>query len=327
MKKLDDPSTGVVDAGFDLTSGLHAAQAIAVPNDCEFDGAVTALINALGRARWCERAPHRDPEDLDNLSSIDPTDFAAEWPWVAERFRYFYERPYELVESAAQDIEDSLGELRASNMGALLDVKDSMGGWAGDAKDAFTSRFLNRLLMPGLSEQQRLLGELQAAMWAYDVVLRKARANGYQLALETKSVLDSLTETSPNDAKVALGVLSFVVGTVTAFVTGGTTGGVILGLLGTGIAGASTGIDASTTITGDTTAEVMNTLLTALDTLTNEMNTAEQVIADAVSETQAAVEADLRATPSRLMPCEPENDVPDLTDGEVPPKGQFRPVT
>lgn len=315
-----------MDAAFSLTRGAKAARDITTPTDCELDDAVADLIDALGRARWCERAPNRDPSDLDHMSSINPADFASEWPWIKDRFHYFAESSIPAVETAADDVEAALNELRASNMGALLDAKDSTAGWAGDAKDAFTNGFLNRLILPGIAEQQRLLGELQAALWAYDIVLRQARLNARNLAVESAKVLDSLSETSPSDAKVALGIVAVVVGTMTSF--GAAAGGEIaLGLLNTGLAGASTAIDAGTSVTGDTTDEVMATVLAALDALTEEMNAAEQFIADAVSGTQEAVEVDLRRPTPILMPGEPKDTVPALTSGEIPCKAQFRPFT
>jgi len=319
-----DPATSptVVDSGYDLSNGTAAARAIKLIEDCELTDAVADLIDALGRARWCERGDHRDPEDLDNLGGIDPSDFAVEWPWVGERFRYFYERSIGAVETAANDIEASLDALRASNMGALISVQTEIVGWAGRAKDAFSIDFLSPLATTAVAEQQRLLAELQAGMWAYDVVLRQARLNAFNLAGETTKVLDSLAETSPNDAKIALGILAAVVGVAAAFESGGSA--LALGLISTGISAATTGIDAATTVTGDTTAEVMASLLAALDILTNEMNAAEQAVATAMTLTQEVVEADLRKSDSTLLPSETVDPVRDLTAGEVPSKGHFR---
>ncbi|GIG67197.1 hypothetical protein [Phytomonospora endophytica] len=326
MRETDTTtSSTVVDAGYDLTRGTAAARAIELIDDCAFTDAIADLIDALGRARWCERAPHRDPEDLDNLSSINPADFAAEWPWVEERFRYFRERPIAEVEAAADDIEAALNALRANSMSSLLSVQSEITGWSGKAKDAFSIDFVGPLAGTAIAEQQRLLAELQAGMWAYDVVLRQARLNAYHLAVETTKVLDSLAETSPNDAKIALGILAVVVGVVTAFESGGSA--LALGLISTGISAASTGVDAATTVTGDTTGEVMASLLSALDILTDEMNAAEQAIATAMTATQEAVEADLRKSESTLLPCEPDDSVVDLTSGGIPPKDHFRPKT
>lgn len=326
LPRLDAGPSLISDAAFSLTRGAQAAQAIDAPNVCDFTDAVADLINALGRARWCERSPHRDPEDLDHLSGIDPADFAAEWPWITERFGYFHERPFEEAESAANAVEASLAELRSSNMGALRSVDTSLGGWSGKARDAFTVDFANPLAQTVIAEQQRLLGELQAAMWAYDAVLRQGRLNGYNLAVETTKVLRSLTETSPNDAKVALGILAVVVSVITTFEAGGSGAAIALGLLGAGVSGASTGIDGAS-ISGSTTADVMASLATALDDLTAEMNAAEQAIATAISATQEAVEWDLSHPESKLLPTVPDGPERDLTAGEVPTKREFHPRT
>ena len=326
MKTMEDPDDGVVvkNAAFDLTRGAEQARNTATWNDCDMEAAVEALIDMLGRARWCERAPHRDPEDLDNLGSINPADFAAEWPWVRERFRYFYERSYEQVESAADQIEAAIDALRSHNMSYLSQVADFTIEWSGDARDAFVLEFIGPLAGTAISEQQRLLAELQAALWAYDALLRRARVNAYDLADKTTDVLASLTETSPDEAKVQISILAVVVSVLTVIETGGTSSAIALGLMSSALNTATTGVDAHAIISGDTTSDVMNSLKEALDNLTIEMNASEQAIADALSKTQTYVEADLRNThQSNLVPFERDSRCPDITEGEFPSKEDF----
>lgn len=327
MKNLEPTTTGTRDAGFDLSRGSQGAKAIVVPNDCDYNAAVASLIDMIGRARWCERGDHRDPEDLDNLPGINPTDFAAEWPWVAERFRYFSERSIPEVEAAADDIEAATRELRGSQMGALDSVQSEIIDWSGKAKDAFEDGFVVPLASKGIAEQQRVLGELQAAMWAYDVVLRQARANAYELAKKSTEVVEAAVETDSSEAKIGLGILAVVIGVIGTVVSGGTGDLITLGLMNAGLSAVSTGIDAIATVGGDTVGEVMDSLLAALDQLTVEMNGAEQAIADNLTATLEAIEGDLRSDKSTLLPAAPENDVPDLTHGEMPSKDTFHQKT
>ncbi|GLZ77134.1 hypothetical protein Afil01_19410 [Actinorhabdospora filicis] len=329
MRQEAETPTPIREAAYSLSSGLHKVLSIAAPSDGEMESALAGLIAAAGTARLSEMFDEdyelEDAETFASVAGSDLTSLVLEWwSWIPSTFRYFYERDYTLTEAAMEQLTSAVDELKSSRMAALLSVGSAVDDWHGDARDAFRDSWLGPLEYSGIGAQQSLLLELHAAMLAYDAILRQARIDAREIAVEAVKVLDSLTESNPDEAKVLLGIAGVAVAVVTAVQTGGTSIGITLGLLGAGLAASTTAIDA-VNLSGDTSDDVMASVKAAFDALKNEMLAQERAIAEALARTQEEVDGDLRRGGGNLLPTEVyKPGTVDLTTGAVPPSDQFQ---
>lgn len=191
-----------------------------------------------------------------------------------------------------------------------------------------------------------MLDELAVGMFAYAAMLKQARVAAKTTATEVINVLDTLGESDPAEAALAIQIGIAVMGVVVAVaafaaapVTGGTSVALGAGLILAGLDGGAAvvqGVQLSEQekppLSGGTVDEVMGKLRTALRLLKEDMDTIEQNIANLVSQSSAKVNEWLTSTDPQekatLLPNEPDDDdVTNVTGGEIPGQDEFRPRT
>jgi hypothetical protein len=276
--------------------------------------------------------------------SVDPT----QYQWVVEAYVYFYERwpSYPLVmgqecEQAKSAIQEEGGQMAALTTAANI----AWNGWGGDAQRNFTQFFMDPF-ENAVTSQQTVLDELAVGMYAYAAMLKQARVAAKTTATEVINVLDSLGDSNPAEAALAIqigiavaGVVAAVAAFAAAPVTGGTSVVLGAGLLLAGLDGAAAvvqGVQLSEQekppLSGGTVDEVMGKLRTALETIKHDMDTIEQNIANLMSQSSDKVNEWLTSTDPQeratILPNEPDEDgVTDVTGGEIPGPDEFRPRT
>ncbi|MEV0649459.1 hypothetical protein AB0I28_29800 [Phytomonospora sp. NPDC050363] len=254
----------------------------------------------------------------------------ADFDWIGEKFQYFYERWPAFAGGIASSLQEAKQSLLSGRMTPINNVADVTDAWAGEAQHDFKSYFLNPMLTQAVSNQQLMFDELTVAMQAYESILRQCRHDAVAIARETIKVLDSITDKTPEDVQVTLGVLGVAVGVVATVASGGTATGLTLGLIGSGISAVSTGVSAAQNINGDTVESVMSQLRTTLDDLKEAMDNEEQAIADGLAETETKLQGWLSSsdplTVGTILANEPNDDgTTDISDGHVPPESEFGP--
>ena len=315
--------------------------AITYYTDAEIEAVLRDLVKAAEEARKNE-GPDPGSEYAHSprefINSVDGT-----YDWIPERFEKFYERWASFPRGMAMNLDDAKEPLKSGPMADLNLVDTAVARWAGDTRDAFYENVLSPF--PGaVTNHQGLIVELQAGLYAYEAVIRSMRAAARKIAKETITVLDSshagFFGSSDEEAKFALSVIAAAAGIIGTAVTGGGSLGITFAIVG-GAAGVSTaGIDWAHAkdektehhIHGGTVADILESMQTALNKLWDDVEAAERGIAALYEATLETVNGHLNSSSSRnkrtLLPHEPDDDVPDLTDGDDisidPEDGDFR---
>jgi hypothetical protein len=263
----------------------------------------------------------RDPREPDE----------SQYQWIIEKFEYFHERWPAFPRTMAEQCQTAQTAIMSGEMSPYEGVGMTVSNdWAGLARDDFLRFFLNPF-GNAVTNQQLLLTELSAAMYAYEAVLRQGRLDARHIADETVNVLDSIGAYSGGDAKTILRVIGIGLAVVSTLATAGSTTALTFGLIGAGLQTAQLGVDiAEKDIAGETVDEVLRQLEQRLEDLRTAMDAVEDTIADAVAKTADSVEGLLasrdplqRAT---ILPNEPNDDgITDITGGEVPHPDEFHP--
>lgn len=265
-----------------------------------------------------------------------PTDIpehatGAEWAWVPEKMRYFYERSFHEPTNAAEEIGTARTELGSGALGSLFSVQTATDRWAGRSHDEFVGNFLNPMLANGVSNQQGVITELAIAMHAYGAILRQARCDAYDIAVAAINSLDAIGEKSSSDFKTTLNVVGLALSVVTALATGGSGLGISLGILGATVSGIGTGIDVADQIgNSSTVAEIMDSLAAMFESLRAAMDNQERGIAATLDVSQEAAHRSVLSGDilgAALLPTEPQDLSPDISEGEMPTSDDFHPRT
>jgi hypothetical protein len=274
--------------------------------------------------------------------NVDP----AQYQWVVDAYVYFYERWPSFPLAMAQECEDAKAAIQEGQMSALTTAANiTWTGWGGDAQRNFTQFFMDPF-ENAVGNQQTVLDELAVGMYAYAAMLKQARLAAKTTATEVINVLDSVGETNPAEAALAIQIGIAVVGVVVAVaafaaapVTAGTSVALGAGLILAGLDGGAAvvqGVQLSgqekPPLSGGTVDEVMGKLRTALTALKHDMDTIEQNIANLVTQSSDKVNDWLTSTEPQekasLLPNEPDDDeVTNVTGGQVPAPDEFRPRT
>ncbi|MGH8793407.1 MAG: hypothetical protein ACRDXX_12270 [Stackebrandtia sp.] len=178
-----------------------------------------------------------------------------------------------------------------------LDSKDALSDWQGDAETAFTDEYVE----PWdeiVSNQANLVKAVKGALEANASVYIAARKDAYGIAAST---LDALTGIDPDAGQaekdkaglsLALAVAAAVTVTVVTAGTGATVGLTILGGA-FGVAGSAAGnlptLTSDASIPGNSVAEVLGSLGTAVSQLEDKIGDEERRIADSCRETAGTV--------------------------------------
>jgi hypothetical protein len=273
---------------------------------------------------------------------VDPT----QYEWVVDEYVYFYERWPSYPLAMAQECEQAKEAIKNESMAALNSAAQiAWTGWGGDAQRNFTQFFMDPF-QNAVTNQQTVLDELAVGMYAYAAMLKQARVAAKTTATEVINVLDSVGDSNPAEAALAIqigvavaGVVAAVAAFAAAPVTGGTSVVLGAGLLLAGLDGAAAvvqGVQLSEQekppLSGGTVDEVMSKLRTALEAIKHDMDTIEQNIANLMTESSDKVNEWLTSTDpqekANILPNEPDDDgVTDVTGGAVPGPDVFRPRT
>jgi|GEM_PF-5746075 len=326
-------------------SGDHEEKvdAITYYNDSEIESVLRELVKAAEKARKDE-GPGDDWETGNGQSIRDWVDSVdGTYDWIPERFERFYERWAAFPRGMAMNLDDAKEPLKSGPMSDLNPVDTAVARWAGDSQEAFYENFLSPF--PGaVTNHQGLIVELQAGLYAYEAVVRSMRAAARQIAKETINVLEGMNSgffgSSDEEAKFGLAVVAAAAGVIGAAVTGGGSLGITFAIIAGGGSVATYGIDwANATddetphhIQGGTVADILESMQTALNTLWDDVEKAERGIAALFEATLDEVNGHLTSSSSinkrTLLPHEPDDKVPDLTDGDDisidPEDGDFR---
>lgn len=326
-------------------SGDHAEKvdAITYYNDSEIEASIQALVKAAEQARKDEGPG--DEWEYGNGESIkdwiDNVD--GSYDWIPERFERFYERWAAFPRGMAMNLDDAKEPLKSGPMADLNPVDTAVARWTGDAQTAFYENFLSPF--PGaVTNHQGLLVELQAGLYAYEAVVRSMRAAAKKIADETTKVLEGMNSgffgSSDEEAKFALAVVAAAAGVIGAAVTGGGSLGITFAIIAGGGSVATYGIDWANAsdektdhdISGGTVADILESMQTALNKVWEDVEKTEKGIAALLEATLDEVNGHLESSSTRnkrtLLPHEPDDSVPDLTDGDDisidPEDGDFR---
>lgn len=263
----------------------------------------------------------RDPREPDE----------SRYEWVVSQFEYFHQRWPAFPRTMAEHCETARTAISSGEMTGYNSVAITVGSdWAGQARDDFMDYFLAPY-GNAVTNQQLLLTELSAAMYAYEAVLRQGRLDARHLANRTVDVLDSINTYSGGDASTVLQVIGIGLAVTSTLVTGGGTAAITFGLLGAGLSAAQLGADlAEKDISGETADDVVQQLVQRLADLRTAMDAEEDEIADAVTTTADSVEDLLGSSDplelATILPNEPNDDgITNITAGDVPGHDQFRP--
>jgi hypothetical protein len=263
----------------------------------------------------------RDPREPDE----------SRYEWVVSQFEYFHERWPSYPRVMAEHCETARSAITSGEMTGFNSVAITVGSdWAGRARDDFVDYFLAPY-GNAVTNQQLLLTELSAAMYAYEAVLRQGRLDARHLANEAVNVLESINTYSGGDALTILRVIGIGVAVTSTLVTAGTTAALTFGLLTAGLTASQLGVElARKEISGETADEVVQQLVQRLADLRTAMDAEEDEIAEAVAVTADSVEALLGSSDplelATLLPNEPNDDgITNITGGDVPGPDEFRP--
>jgi hypothetical protein len=348
-----------VDAGY-LVGRAQAVDAIEVIPHQEIEAAARAVVRAAAEARTREFVQDSiltDPETGEMAQRHWPTDQfyipigggryqntttqevldynpgehadESQFEWIVSSFDYFHERWPAYPRTMAEECESARAAIMSGELTAYVGVTQTVNNdWAGLARDDFVRFFLNPF-GNAVSNQQLLLTELSAAMYAYEAILRQARLDAKSLADQTVNVLDSINTYSGGDASTILGVIGIGVAVVTTLATAGTTTALTLGLIGSGIQAARLAVDKTKDISGETADDVLMQLDQRLADLRVAMDGEEDAIADAVAKTADGVETLLASSDplelATILPNEPNDAIPNVTSGQPPGNEQFHP--
>jgi hypothetical protein len=268
---------------------------------------------------------------VDDPRNVDP----AQYQWVIEKFKYFHQRWPTFAGTLAYHSDEAKAAITSGRMAPIETVGDIVAtGWGGQSRDNFKEFFLDPF-GNAVTNQQQVLDELGCSMYAYEALLQEGQIDAKKTADETIKILDGLSESSPPDAETVIKVVAVVAGVVGVIASGGS--GLIIGA---GLVGAGTGAaeliakdvseqEKNRKLNGGTVDEVLEKMKGALDELKQDMETVEQNLAEAVGEVSTAVNGYLNNANAldvaTILPNEPDNDVPDVTDGEVLGGDDFRP--
>jgi hypothetical protein len=350
-----------VDAGY-LVGRAEAVDAIDIIPHQEIEAAARAVVRAAAEARTREFVQDSiltDPETgemaqrhwptdqfyipigggrYQNTTTLETLDYnpgehadESQFEWIVSSFDYFHERWPAYPRTMAEECESARAAIMSGELTGYVGVTDTVSGdWAGLARDDFVRFFLNPF-GNAVSNQQLLMTELSAAMYAYEAILRQARLDAKHLADQTVSVLDSINTYSGADAGTILSVIGIGLAVVTTLATGGTTTGITLGLIGAGLQTAQLAVDVEKEkdISGETALDVVMQLDQRLSDLRVAMDGEEDAIADAVAKTADGVEALLASSDplelATILPNEPNDAIPNVTSGQPPGHDQFHP--
>jgi hypothetical protein len=254
------------------------------------------------------------------------------YEWVVSQFEYFHERWPSYPRAMAQHGETARTAITSGEMTGYNSVAITVGSdWAGQARDDFMDYFLAPY-GNAVTNQQLLLTELSAAMYAYEAVLKQARLDARHLADETVNVLESINTYSGGDASTILRVVGIGLAVTSTLVTAGSTAALTFGLLGAGLQATQLGVDIAkqADISGETADDVVQQLVQRLSDLRAAMDAEEDQIAEAVATTADSVEALLGSSDplelATILPNEPNDDgITNITAGDVPGHDEFRP--
>lgn len=319
---------------------VSQVDAIESPNDSEIEEAVRRLVEAAEEARKNEGPGVDGQQEGQSLSSwVDSVDGA--YDWIPERFEKFYDRWPAFTRGMAMNLDDAKEPLKSGPMSDLNPVDTAVARWSGDSQRAFYENFLSPF--PGaVTNHQALFAELQAGLYAYEAVVRSMRAAAKQIAEETIKVLDGMNSgffgSSDEEVKFGLAVVAAAAGVIAAAGTGGVAIG--LAIVAGGGSVATYGIDWANAedettkhhIHGGTVQDILESMQTALNTLWDDVQKAERGIAALFEASLDEVNGHLTSSSSRnkrtLLPHEPDDGVPNLTDGDdisiAPQDDEFR---
>ncbi|HEY8471530.1 MAG TPA: hypothetical protein VIL37_02715 [Natronosporangium sp.] len=286
----------------------------------------------MGNNRWVN---NNTGEDVDDPRNIDP----AQYQWIIDDFKYFHERWDSYPMAMAMECEAAKAAIQEGEMSALLTADQiAWNGWGGDAQRHFTQFFLDPFVQTAVTTQQTVLDELAVAMYAYAALLKQARIDAKLLADKAIQALDGLHESNPPEATTVIKIAAAVVGVVGAIASGGGTLVVTLGIIGAGLGGAEviaegiTEPEKSRPIEGSFVHEVLDKLRELLQEMKSDMDKVEENIGKQIEEAAGQVNGWLTSSDpeevSTILPTEPDDDIPNVTDGEVQPgSDDFRPRT
>lgn len=263
----------------------------------------------------------RDPREPDE----------SRYEWILDQFDYFHERWPTFPRVMAEHCETARTAITSGRMTGYNTVAITVGSdWAGQARDDFMDYFLAPY-GNAVTNQQLLLTELSAAMYAYEAVLRQGRLDARHLANETVNVLESINTYSGGDATTVLRVVGIGLAVTSTLVTAGSTAALTFGLIGAGLQATQLGVDlAQKDVSGETADDVVQQLVQRLSDLRTAMDAEEDEIAEAVAKTADSVEALLGSSDplelATILPNEPNDDgITNITAGDVPGHTEFRP--
>lgn len=253
----------------------------------------------------------------------------ANWGDLPERWKFFTERSVDMPANLASSFQSAKQNIQWAHLSEINTVISATDHWAGLAKTSFQTNFLNPLVNQTISCQQLLFDELTVAANSYEAVLRGLLKDGKELGDDTIKVLDSFADCTKDDANSALATAGIAVGILTTVASGGAALPLTLGLIGGGISAAEKATSESS-ISQDTVEDVMNQLYKEIDEIMEDAKKEEEQIAAGLRKSVTDVKKFLSSSDplekATLLPHEPTGDgVSNVTDGEVPPPGEFHP--
>lgn len=246
---------------------------------------------------------------------------------VITRFERFHDPMPAYAEAIVQHLEAAMGYdgLSAGEMAGVGNLHTQFGpegsSWRGEAAEAFDRYYLEPFDQ-ALVEQKGFLAELASCASTYDEVLKGRRKDCYDIGQQAVDALDSMmAEKVTALLSLKLSLLGAAIGIVAVPIAGGGSAALTMAIIG----GAASSLNAVlSTVDGEggaTVDEFMQTLYTALDDVDRAGEDAAQQLADLMDMDLTVVTEAIEADGSGnrvpvLLPQEPDDDVPNFTDGD-----------
>ncbi|CAM3532105.1 hypothetical protein [Stackebrandtia soli] len=302
---------------------VQEVDAIEYINDSQIDTAVQALVAAAEDARKNEGPDDPDVGAREHVESVPGS-----YDWIPERFERFKYRWPTFPRSMAEHLGEARRQIDSGQLSDIDSVNTAVARWTGRTRDAFYENFLSPF-PDAVTRQQALFVELQSALYAYEAALRQSRQLAKKITEETIKALEAsggVFGTSAEEGKLAIAVAAAVAGVIGAAATGGGSLGVTFAIIG-GVGGTAPAVvdlvnaeEKPKTIKGDTVAGILESMQSALDDLWEDMRKAEKGIAGYLTATIEEVNGYIKSGDKKvkrtLLPHEPDDKTPDLTDAD-----------
>jgi hypothetical protein len=164
-----------------------------------------------------------------------------------------------------------------TSIGTRVDdiISSRLKYWAGPASDSFGNNYL-RPLAATVGPQSALAAELAVSLTAYQNLRDAMHADIWQIGQETLTVLDSVAGSHPHEAIVVLTVCTAAVSVLLAVPTDGWSFAGAFGLYKAVQGFTGTTKNVSTTIGGKTVAAVISSMMSAIVTMSANIEAQQQ---------------------------------------------------